>query len=390
MMSKTSKVLVTVVVIFSMLLVVCCSAFAASVTHTVKSGDTLAKLAKKYGVTVQDLVQANGIKNPDLIYVDQTLTIPMPSESVSQTETKPSDFKVITLGTGAPPPEMERFGPSTLVQVAGQNLLFDVGRGAYQRLTQLGIPAKNINMVFITHLHSDHTVGLPDLYLTGMLKGPFGNRKDPFPITGVQGTKDMMDNMKKAFSADTAIRTKDGELQPAWADIAATEFTDDGVVYEKDGVKVTAFKNFHGEAIQPSFGYRIDYDGRSAVISGDTKYSENLVKYAAGVDLLVHSVGMAPEELLELDTDTAKRAKVILNHHTPPADAAKVFNEAKPKLAVFSHMVLISTDPKFPDPTQEGIVEKTRAAGYTGPLEIARDLMTFEIGDTIKVVPFGK
>lgn len=180
--------------------------------------------------------------------------------SASQPADESCDFRVITLGTGAPPPEIERFGPSALVEVAGQYLLFDVGRGALQRLTQLGIPASDINRVFITHLHSDHTVGLPDLYLTGMLSGPFGGRKEPFRITGVEGTKEMMDYMKLAYSADSKIRIKDGELQPEWTEIETMEFTEDGVVYEKAGVKVTAFENFHGEAIKPSFGCRIDYD----------------------------------------------------------------------------------------------------------------------------------
>jgi ribonuclease Z len=301
-----------------------------------------------------------------------------------------SDFKVTTLGTGAPPPEMERFGPSTLVEAAGQYLLFDVGRGALQRLTQLGVPASAINRVFITHLHSDHTVGLPDLYLTGMLPGPFGSRRGPFRITGVEGTRKMMDHMKLAFSADSEIRVNDGELQWAWTEIETAEFTEDGVVYEKDDVKVTAFENFHGEAVKPSFGFRIDYDGRSAVISGDTKYYPNVVKYATGVDLLIHSVGAANVDLLKQDTDAAKRSRIVLNHHTPPEDAARVFNEAKPRLAVFTHMVILAFDPKnYPRPTQESMVKSTRAAGYSGPLEIARDLMSFEIGDTVRVVPFG-
>jgi ribonuclease Z len=317
------------------------------------------------------------------------LLVSAPAESATP-GAKPRDFKVTTLGTGAPPPEIERFGPSTLVQAAGQYLLFDVGRGALQRLAQLKVPASAIDRVFITHLHSDHTVGLPDLYLTGMLSGPFGSRKKPFRITGVEGAREMMDYMKLAYSADSKIRIEDGELQPAWTEIETTEFTRDGVVYEKDGVKVTAFENFHGEAIKPSFGFRIDYDGRSAVISGDTKYYPNVVKYAKGVDLLIHSVGAANADLLKQDTDAAKKARIILNHHTPPEDAAKVFNEAKPKLAVFTHMVVVATDPKYPRPTQESIVASTRAAGYSGPLEIARDLMSFEIGDAVSVVPFGK
>ena len=98
------------------------------------------------------------------------------------------------------------------------------------------------------------------------------------------------------------------------------------------------------------------------------------------------TVGMANEELLQQNTPAAQRAQIILNHHTPTEDAAKVFNETAPKHAVFNHMVIVSTDPKFAKPTQEQIFERTREYGYEGPLEIARDLMTFE---TIRVVPFN-
>ena len=302
---------------------------------------------------------------------------------------EPSDFKVTTLGTGAPPPEMERFGPATLVEVNGQTLLFDAGRGVMQRLAEIGVGESKIDMVFLTHLHSDHVIGLPDLFLMGWMPGAYGNRQASFKITGVEGTEDMMDHLKLAYAADIEIRMNDGELKESWVEIEATEFSQDGVVYEKDGVTVTAFENYHGDAIKPSYGYRIDYDGRSVVISGDTKYSENLIKYSTGVDLLIHTVAAANEELLQQDTAAAEKARIILAHHTPPEDAAKVFNETNPKLAVFTHMVLISTDMKYSKPTQESIVESTRAAGYTGPLEIARDLMSFEIGETVIVVPYN-
>ena len=299
------------------------------------------------------------------------------------------DFKVITLGTGAPPPD-DRSGQSILVDVNGQQLLFDAGRGVMSQLFEMGYSADDVDMVFITHLHSDHTVGLPDLYLTGLLNGPFGQRHRPFEITGVEGTKAMMDYIKLAYAADIEIRTNDGEIDdPSWHEIIATEFTEDGVVYEKDGVTVTAFKNFHGENIPISYGYRVDYDGRSVVISGDTKYCENLIEHAQGVDLLIHSSGMANEELLKQNTPLAEKAQTILNHHTPPEDLARVFNETAPKLAVLNHGVIVSIAAnKFPQPTLEDIAERTREYGYTGPMEIARDLMTFEIGETIRVIPY--
>ena len=374
------------------------ASYTATTTYTVKAGDCLWNLAKKFGVTVQDLVDANNIKNPNLIYVGQVLVIPVKGETAQPPQTEkpeesvpaePSDFRVITLGTGAPPPEINRFGPAVLVQVNGQNLLFDAGRGVMQRLYQYGLGAKDIDMVFITHLHSDHTIGLPDLYLTGMLNGAFGLRTTPFKITGIEGTAQMMEYIKLAYSGDINIRMNDGEMTEEQTSIEAYEFNEDGVVYEKDGVTVTAIENFHGEAIDPSYGYRIDYDGRSVVISGDTKYCENIIENSKGVDLLIHSVGMANEDLLNAGTALAEKAQIVLNHHTPPEDAASVFNQTQPKLAVLNHMVVVTiASDKFTPPTQQQVYDRIVDAGYTGDMVIAKDLMIFEIGETIKVIPY--
>ena len=421
MFKAKKRAMLAVVLALTLMASVCSTAAAATsttatststamTTYIVKAGDCLWNLAKKFGVTVQDLVDANNIKNPNLIYVNQALVIPVKGETAQppqtekpeeptqppQTEkpeepvpTEPSDFKVIPLGTGAPPPEINRFGPAVLVQVNGQNLLFDAGRGVMQRLYQYGLGAKDIDMVFITHLHSDHTVGLPDLYLTGMLNGAFGLRTTPFKITGIEGTAQMMEYIKLAYSGDINIRMNDGEMTEAQTSIEAHEFNEDGVVYEKDGVTVTAIENFHGEAIDPSYGYRIDYDGRSVVISGDTKYCENIIENSKGVDLLIHSVGMANEDLLNAGTALAEKAQIVLNHHTPPEDAASVFNQTQPKLAVLNHMVVVTiASDKFTPPTQQQVYDRIVDAGYTGDMVIAKDLMIFEIGETIKVIPY--
>jgi len=105
------------------------------------------------------------------------------------------EFRVTLLGTGAPIPRIDRFGPSTLVEVAGQRLLFDVGRGATQRLMQLGIPFRDIDAVFLTHFHSDHVSGLPDLWMTGWLPPPFGRRSKPFEVWGPTGTRKLLEHL---------------------------------------------------------------------------------------------------------------------------------------------------------------------------------------------------
>jgi ribonuclease Z len=292
-----------------------------------------------------------------------------------------SDFKVTLLGTASPSPRPTRFGPSTLVEVGDQKLLIDAGRGVPIRMWQLKVPMGKIDVLFITHYHSDHTSGIPDLWLTGWLSPPFGQRKTPFHVIGPVGAKDLMDNLQKAYAGDIKIRIADEKLPPEGVAVKTEEFDKDGVVYEKNGVKVTAFTNHHGDLIHPSVGYKIEYKGRSVVISGDTTYNENVIKYGTGADLLIHEVGMARPELMKIPA-----VQRIIAHHTPPDEVGKVFAQAKPKLAAYTHIVMLS-NASIPEPTLDDLVAETRKT-YSGPLEVGEDLTSFEIGDTVTVHRF--
>jgi ribonuclease Z len=283
------------------------------------------------------------------------------------------EFRVTLLGTGSPAPSIRRFGPSVLVQAGKRNLLIDCGRGATQRLLQAGVGLGELDAVFLTHLHSDHTVGIPDLWLTGWLPLPVASRKGAFRIYGPAGTKAMMENLEKAFDWDIRTRIADQKLAPGDIAVAATEFAE-GVVYERDGVKVTAFEVDHGEKIKPAFGFRVDYRGHSVVISGDTRPSENLIKHAAGTDLLIHQVAAASEALLK----KSPAVQLILAHHTRPEEAGVVFSRVKPKLAVLYHFSLQGA-PGFPAPLEHDVFQMTRKT-YAGPLLIGEDLMPFSIG----------
>jgi ribonuclease Z len=203
-------------------------------------------------------------------------------------------IRITLLGTGSPPPVMARFGPSILVEAGEQKFLFDAGRGALQRLTQTSVKYKEIQGVFFTHLHSDHVVGFPDLWLTGWLTG---QRIAPLQVWGPKGTKKMMSNLEKAFEFDIKARISDNTGVPSGVVIKSGDIKE-GVVFEKNGVKITAFEVDH-ERVKPAFGYRIDYAGRSVVLSGDTRRSENLIRYSKGVDLLIHEV-VSPEVLARM------------------------------------------------------------------------------------------
>jgi ribonuclease Z len=292
------------------------------------------------------------------------------------TQTKAdSDFKVTLLGTGTPIPDPNRFGPSTLVEAGNKKLLFDAGRGVPIRVRQLGFRESKIDVVFLTHYHSDHTAGIPDIWLTGWL----GNsRQEPFRLIGPVGAKSLMANLERAYALDIKIRLEDEKLPPGGIATVVEEFEKDGVVYDKDGVKVIAFTVDHGAAIKPAVGYRIEYKGRAVVISGDTRYDQNVIKYGTGVDLLIHEVCIARPELL-----SNPFVQRVVDHHTSPREAGQVFSLAKPKLAVYSHLVFLSSD-KVPRATVDDIVAGTRET-YDGPLQVGEDLMSFEIGDTVIV-----
>jgi ribonuclease Z len=293
-------------------------------------------------------------------------------------------FKVTLLGTGTPNPSPDRFGPSTLVQAGNLNLMFDAGRGNPVRLWQLKVPMGHIDQVFLTHYHSDHVNGLADLWMTGWLAPVYANRKGPLGITGPTGLKTLTDGLEAAFINNTKVRIADEKLSPEAIRFAVTEFAEgEAVVFERDGVQVSAFRNDHGELIHPSVGYRVDYRGRSVVISGDTRKSDELIKHAKGVDLLVHEVAAARPELLKADP----ALQPIMDHHTSPREAGEVFSATKPKLAVFTHYVLLA-NAKFPPMSMDDIRNETRQT-YDGPLALGDDLMAFEITDTVKVVPWS-
>lgn len=144
---------------------------------------------------------------------------------------------------------------------------------------------------------------------------------------------------------------------------------------------MTAFEVDHGDLIKPAYGYRIDFKGRSVVISGDTRFNENVIKFGTGADLLIHEVAAVRKELLN-DKQVAR----VMAHHTSPQEAGTVFSRAAPKLAVYTHLVLL-TRPGVKALTTEELVAQTRET-YRGPLVVGEDLMSFEIGDTgVKTVP---
>ena len=282
-------------------------------------------------------------------------------------------FRVTLLGTGNPRPSIDRFGPAILVEAGDTKLLFDCGRGATQRLYQIeGAPMLNsIDAVFLTHLHSDHVVGLPDLWLTGWLLG----RHYPLPVYGPKGTAEMASHLTAAYAFDVKMRQQDEGLPPNGGRLKARD-GGPGVLYQHAGVTVVAFEVDHGP-VRPAVGYRIEFASRSVVLSGDTRATDAVAARAKGADLLVFEV-IAPEAEHRLAAVTDPKAiERILARHATPEECGRLFAKARPRLAVYSHIV--------PSPaTGEDLVPATRKF-YGGPLEVGHDLMAITIGAKIEV-----
>ena len=283
--------------------------------------------------------------------------------------TSADNLKIVLLGTGVGPPvNLQQFGASTLIEAGSVRLLFDCGRGTTLRLAQIGVPIGSINRVFLTHLHSDHVIQLPDLLLTGWVGG---GRHVPLEVWGPEGTRDMMDHLQQAFAFDIHMRRDVDEKAPGDGIKVMSHDVQQGIVFDQEGVKVTAFVVDHSP-VTPAFGYRVDYRGHSAVLSGDTRVSENLIRYAQGVDVLVHEV-LDAETVRGWFPTNPQAVAAILAKHTTPEQAGGVFARVKPGLAVYSHA-----------PNAERVISQTRKT-YSGPLQGAEDMLTIDIGEKIDV-----
>ncbi len=301
-----------------------------------------------------------------------TTSIP-PAETVVRSF-PPETFNVKLLGTGVGPRiDLQQFGPAILIEAGDEKLLFDCGRGATLRMAQMGISHGSISRVFLTHLHSDHVIQLPDLLLTGWVGG---GRKVPLQVWGPEGTAVMMDQLLQAFAFDIHMRRDVDEKVPGEGIQVLSHEIKEGIVFEEKGIQVTAFLVDHSP-VKPALGYRVDYRGRSVVLSGDTRVSANLIRFAKGTDVLVHEV-LDEETVRNWFPNSPDLVKAIVSKHTTPEQAGKIFAEVKPRLAVYSHA-----------PNAERVISQTRRT-YLGPLQGAEDMLTIEIGEKINVRHFTK
>jgi ribonuclease Z len=240
------------------------------------------------------------------------------------------DTRVVLLGTGNPNPEPDRMGPSVAVISGNHVYVVDCGAGVVRRAAQAGIKMDQITRAFVTHLHSDHTIGLPDLIFTPAVTG----RREALEIYGPPGLKAMTANVMRAWKEDMQIRLHG--LEPAVPEGYAVHAHDvrAGEIYRDEAVRVVAFAVPHG-SWKYAYGYRFEAADKTIVISGDTTYSPALIAAAKGCDILVHEVYSAKG----LENRTPEWRKYHSAFHTSGADVGRVAAAAGARVVVLYHQL---------------------------------------------------
>ncbi|MBB26155.1 MAG: hypothetical protein CME02_11630 [Geminicoccus sp.] len=202
-------------------------------------------------------------------------------------------LKITLLGTGIPNPDVNAFDTSTLIEAGDEVVMLDFGRGAVIRLAQAGYPLGYVDTIIISHYHSDHFSGLFDLAMTGTIQQPFSNRGGQLHIFGPWGIDDIAEGAWQATKPDRDIRVADHEIDPEHMRIIRYSCEQEGVVYDRGGLRIIAIEVDHGEFIRPAYAFRVEYGGHVFVHSHDTRYNENLIAQAQGVDVFIHEIAAA-------------------------------------------------------------------------------------------------
>ncbi len=291
---------------------------------------------------------------------------------------------VVMCGTGSPLADATRASSCVAVVAGGEVVLIDVGPGSWRQVAVNRIPTAAVSAVLLTHFHSDHIGDLGEAVTQTWL----GGRAKPLEVFGPPGVEKIVAGFAQAFSQDVEYRIAhhtEAMLPRAAAVAVAREVklkndAEAAVVFDRNGLKVTAFKVEH-DPVKPAYGYRLDYKGRSVVISGDTAKSANLAKHAAGADLLIHDV-LAKDVMIMAaanaersgDKRRAKLVRDILTYHASPTEAAEIANEAKVETLVFTHMV-----PPLNPPVTEQMFLRGVADIFKGKVVLAKDGMRFDL-----------
>jgi ribonuclease Z len=282
----------------------------------------------------------------------------------------PLRTEVITLGTGTPIPDPTRLGPATTIVVDSVAYLFDAGAGVVRSAAaagQAGVaafagrltssqPAPRFAAIFLTHLHSDHTLGLADAIFTPWIQGG----EQPVSVYGPPGTGTLVQSILDGNAEDIRIRVASpgGPSPTAWR--AEAHDVEPGVIYRDERITVRAFRVPH-EDFTAAYGYRIDTPDRSIVISGDTRESEAVAQACDGCDVLVHEVYSDAG----FGTVPPVRQRYHASAHTSATGVGRVATLGRAKLVVLTHLLLFGA-------SEEQLLREAQST-YAGRIVVARD-----------------
>jgi ribonuclease Z len=292
-------------------------------------------------------------------------------------------MRVTLLGTGTPVPDPARRGPAQLVDAGGDLLLVDCGSGAVQRLVEAGYVAPGrlvhqalpLRRIALTHLHTDHVTGLPDLLWSGWI---FQWWDVPPVVVGPPGTAAFLERLVAAFAADVRARSRPGRGPESL--VPRVEEVEDGWQEAGTDWRLTAFRVEH-PPVDQAFGFRVDAPAGAAgavVFSGDTRRSANLIRHARGADLLVHEVysrtGLAAQLAGVPDPQARARLERIVDFHTGSDQVGQVAAEAGVHRLVLTHAI-------FGAGGTPADVLADVARAFPGPASVGEDLQTFVVSD---------
>ncbi len=305
---------------------------------------------------------------------------------VDRSAALPDGLHIYMCGTGSPMPDATRAGPCLGVLAGDRAYIFDVGSGGARNLGSMGFPLARIDSVYLTHLHSDHIDGLGELLLMSWING---NRAEPTPVLGPSGTAEVVAGFNAAYRLDSTYRLAHHGPEianPAGFGGAAEEITIPAgpggkmVVFEDGDLKITAIRVDHSP-IEPAFGYRIDYKGRSVSISGDTVYHEGFISASRDVDIMLHEA--LNKKMVQTIGETLGERGIrngevifedILDYHTDPEEAAQAAQEAGARQLVYYHIV-----PQLPVKMLESMFVGDARSRFDGKITVGADGMLFSL-----------
>ncbi|HZQ21222.1 MAG TPA: MBL fold metallo-hydrolase [Terriglobales bacterium] len=320
-------------------------------------------MRRRDGKKVNDLMQVVS-RSRLMALLIPALAFCLISQMAAEEAASQGRTKVVMLGTGTPLPDPDRSGPAVAVVVNGSAYLVDCGVNVVRRAAAgknagiEGLEPKDLKIVFITHLHSDHTLGYPDLIFTPWVM----ERTEPLSAYGPRGLRKMTQHIQRAWDKDIYVRTHGLEKANKTGYRVVVHEIAAGMVYRDANVTVTAFAVKHGSWDQ-AFGYRFDTTDRRIVISGDTAPTDEVVKACAGCDVLLHEVYDPNREKIR---DSEQKQEYFHAFHTSPQELGEIAARAHPKLLVLYHQVM----GERPEPE---LIEQMKRS-YSGKFVSARDL----------------